>query len=133
MANQVDLVVKKNDETTNITYTGVQPSSGDNTAAIWQSQTVGTSLSHRPELHLTAKASDESRKRALRVTFVYPQIATNSTTGITSVVQRCVFSVNFTIPRDMSVVDVNEAVAQFANLLASASMKSYVKSGYSAS
>lgn len=133
MPSLANITVKKNDGTTDIVYTGVQPSSGDATAAVWQSQTVGTAISHRPELHLVARSADGSRKRALRTTFLYPQIATNTTTGVTSVVERLMASTNWTIPRDMTAADVNEAVAQYANLLASTLIKQCVQSQYSAS
>lgn len=132
MPSASNVVVKKNDGVTDITYTTVQPSSGDGVAAIWQSQTVGNSISHRPEFRLSAREADQGRKRAARVTFMYPQIATNSTTTLTSVVDRTMISANVTLPKAMAVADINEAVSQFANLLASTLIKDCLKQGYSA-
>lgn len=132
MPSIANITVKKNDGTTDIVYSAVQPSSGDGVAAIWQSQTVGTALSHRPEFRLSARDFEQGRKRATRSTFVYPQIATNTTTGITAVVDRMMLSTNATMPKNMTAADVNEAVSQYANLLASTLIKDCVKSGYSA-
>lgn len=132
MASIADITIKKNDGTTDIVYVGVQPSSGDGTAAVWQVTAGGLAAAHRPELHLSARSSDAARKRALRSTFVYPQLATDSTTTITSVVQRAIASTNWTIPREMTQTQVDEFVTQYANLLAHTLLRTCVKSGYSA-
>lgn len=133
MAEIADITVKKNDGTTDIVWTGVQPSSGDGTAAIWQSQTVGSAVAHRPELRLSARDADSGSARAMRATGKYPQIATNTTTGVTSVINVADIQVNWKMPKGMAATDVNEFVSQLANLFASAAFKNYVKSGYSAS
>jgi hypothetical protein len=64
---------------------------------------------------------------------MYPQIATNTTTGLTTVVDRALASVDWTFPTGMSQVDINEFVSQFANLVAQTLVKDCVKQGYSAS
>lgn len=133
MPSLADITVKKNDGTTDIVYTGVAPSSGDNTPAVWKSQTIGTAGAHQPEFRLTSREANQGSKRALRSTFVYPQIATDSTTSITSVVNRAMASTDWTMPKDMTATDVNEFVSQYANLLASTLLKSCVKAGYAAS
>jgi hypothetical protein len=133
MAAIADLTVKKNDGTTNIVFTGVQPSSGDNTPAVWKSQTVGTASAHQPEFRLVGKDTHKGSKRTLRSTFQYPQIATNTTTSITSVVGRALADTNWVIPKGMTATDVNEFVSQYANLLAATLVKQCVQSGYSAS
>lgn len=133
MPQITNITVKKNDGTTDITYTQQQPSSGDGSYAVWQSTTVGTAPAHRPELRLVARESNKGAARALRSTYMYPQIATNSTTTVTSVVNRAMASTDWTVPKDMSAADINEFVAQYANLLAAALIKSCVQTGYSAS
>lgn len=133
MPSMANITVKKNDGTTDIVFTGVVPSSGDGVQAIWNSQTVGSSPSHQPSLKLSSREASNGAKRALHAVFVYPQIATNTTTGVTSVVNRAVASVDWTMPKDMSQTDLNEMTSQFANLLASTLIKDCVKAGYSAS
>lgn len=126
------ITVKKNDGTTDIVYTGVIPASGDGSAAVWKSQTVGTASAHQPELRLTSREAEKGSKRALRATYVYPEIATNSTTGITSVVGLAMGSADWLVPKSMKAADVNEIASQFANLLVAALIKQCVKDGYSA-
>lgn len=132
MPSLANITVKKADGTTDITYTGVVPSSGDSTPAIWKSQTVGSAQAHQPELRLVARDSADKKKRILRMTFLYPSIQTDSTTGRTTVVNRAFATCDFTFDTDMPQTDVNEAVAQFFNLGDSSLIVDCVKVGYSA-
>lgn len=127
-----NITVKKNDGTTDIIWTGVQPSSGDGTPATWKSQTVGTASAHQPELRLSARDANKGSHRLLRLTFQYPQIATNSTTSVTSVVQKAMATLEMEIPKAMASADVNEAVSQLTNLIDSTLIISCLKEGYSA-
>lgn len=129
MPSQANITVKKNDGTTDITYTAMQPSSGDGVQAIWKSTTVGTAPVHQPEVRVSAKASNGS-KREVRWTYVYPEIATNSTTGTTSVVYKERASVSFEIDTASATTSINESVAQFFNVLASAHAKAITQGGY---
>lgn len=129
MPSQANITVKKNDGTTDITYTAVQPSSGDGVQAIWKSQTVGTAPAHQPELRCSARAIGGSKRR-IRFTYVYPEIQTNSTTGATSVAFRELGTFEFEMDTASANVTINEAVAQFANLLASAHAKAISQGGY---
>lgn len=128
-----DIVVKKNDAVTNITFAAQAPSSGDGVAAVWRSTTVGTSPAHAPEFRLASRDADKGKKRALRATFVYPQISTNSTTGVTTVVQRAMVGIDISFSKDMAQTDINEFVAQAGNLFASTLVQACAKAGYSAS
>jgi len=130
MAGLTSLNVLKNDGTTTVTFTGQVPSSGDGTPAVWQNIAVGTAQTHRPELRMSAKNSGDGSKRVVRLTFQYPTIATNSTTGLTSVVYKGGFSTELYFPKDQPVSDTNELVAQFCNLMGHASMKTYLQSGF---
>lgn len=133
MPSLANIVVKKNDGTTDITYTGVSPSSGDGTPAVWKSQTVGTAQSHQPELRLLSKDAKAGANRHVRSTFQYPQIATNTTTGLTSVVDRASAATDWNFSKGMSQTEINEFVTQYANLLVATLVKDCVKSGFSAS
>lgn len=129
MPSQANITVKKNDGTTDITYTAVQPSSGDGVQAIWKSQTVGSAPAHQPELRCSSR-SQSGGKREIRWTYVYPEIQTNTTTGATSVAFREMAAASFTIDTASATVSIDEAVAQFVNLLASAHAKAVTQSGY---
>lgn len=133
MPSIANIIIKKNDGVTDITFTASSPASGDNTPAVWKSTSVGNAPAHQPEFRLVAREAKKGAARALRSTFQYPQNATNSTTGLTSVVSRAMASVDWTFEKSMSQTDINEFVTQFANLLVSTLVKDCVKSGYSAS
>lgn len=133
MPTMANITIKKNDGTTDVVYTAVTPSSGDATAAVWKSQTVGNAPSHQPEFRLASREAAKGAKRALRCTYQYPQIATNSTTGLTSVIDKASASTDWVFPKGMSQTDINEFVSQYANMLVSTLVKDCVKAGYSAS
>ncbi len=128
-----NITVKKNDGTTDITFTAQAPSSGDGTAAVWKSTSVGTAPGHQPELRLTAKDGNKGVNRALRSTFGYPSLMTNSTTSQTTVQFMGMASTDWTFPKGMPQADINEFVSQYANLLVSTLIKDCGKAGYSAS
>lgn len=132
MPDMANITVKKNDGTTDIVYTKQTPASGDNTPAVWRSTSVGSAPAHAPEFRLLAKDAKAGANRAMRGTYKYPQIATNSTTGITSVVDTASASTDWNFPKAMSQADINEFVSQYANLLVSTLVKDCAKSGYSA-
>lgn len=125
-----NMTVLKKDGTTNIVYTGVQAAQGEGSPAIWKSKTVGTAPAHQPEFRMSSRDADKGAKRALRSTFVYPQIATNTTTGVTSVVGMAMASADWTIPKGMAQTDIDEFAHQFANLLKA--QVAAVQEGYAA-
>ncbi len=133
MPSIATITVKKNDGSTDIAYTGVQPSSGDGSQAIWKAQAVGSAPAHRPELRLSAKDGTNGRTRVLKATYRYPQIATNTTTSITSVVDSASCSVTWEIPKAMAQTDIDEFASQLANLVDSTLVVDCVKAGFSAS
>lgn len=125
-----DIVVKKNDGTTDITYTAISPAAGDGANAIWRSQSVGNAVEHQPELRLLSKDSGQSRK--LVGNMHYPQIATNTTTNTTSVLRTSKFRVEVDLAKGMPLVDTNEFVAQATGLFRSALIQACLKGGVSA-
>ena len=129
-----NITVKKNDGTTDIVYTAVSPSSGDKTAAVWKSQSVGSSLAFQPELRLTSRETtlDGKPARSLRATYAYPQVANNTLDGFMYVFRKATFSQEVVFPKDMVQTDVDECVTQFTNLMVSTVIRACLKSGYSA-
>lgn len=121
MPNLANITVKKNDAVTDIVYSGVNPAGGVDAPAILRSNTVGTAVAHRPELRVNVKNAGPMDR--VVGTFKYPQIATNSTTGVTSVVGSVGGKFEFQVDKSTDQTVVNEAAAQFANLIASALIK----------
>lgn len=126
-----NLVVKKNDGVTDITYTGVAASAGDSSPAVWQSLTVGTAVAFHPELRITARPQG-SGNRAVNIQFSYPYVVTG-TDGISRVAKRWnVNPVSISVPTDMPDTEVAEAAAQFGHLMATALVVEIMKVGRSA-
>lgn len=124
------ITVKKNDGTTDVIYTSTSPSAGNGNPAIWRNDTVGTAMSHRPELRLTSREGGNGVNRVLRATFVWPQVALDSTTNVSKIVNKLAAASDWTVPKDMPATEIAEAVSQYANLLASALIKQSVKDGF---
>jgi hypothetical protein len=132
MPSLANMTVKKNDGTTDVTYTGISPASGDGSPATWRNESIGVAANHRPELRLSSKDGKSGSARILRATYVFPQIATNTTTTLTSVVTSAKFTGEWELPKGMASTDVNEFAAQIANLIDHSLIVSCVQSGVSA-
>lgn len=130
MPSMANITVKKNDGTTDIVWTGVCPSSGDGVPAIWRSETVGSAPMHYPTLEVRSRFNGQKTARRVDSNFVYPQIATDTTTSLVSVVNRATFQSSAAIPMGMPAADIAEAVSQYANLLTAALIKDTHKSGF---
>lgn len=123
-----NITVKKNDGTTDIIYTAKGGANG-NLPAIWQAP-GGNAQQHQPEFRLSSRDTVRGADRNLRSTYRYPQVATNTTTGVTSVVNTARARTDWDFPKSMSQADINEFVSQYANLLVSTLMKDSCKSGF---
>jgi len=130
MTVMANIVVKKNDGTTDITWSAMTPSAGNNVPAIWRSQSVGGSAGFRPEFRLTSKDGGDGKTRVLRGTISYPQLATDTTTSLVQVPNRASADINWRLPAEMPATDINEFASQFANLIASVLIKDSVKEGF---
>lgn len=119
MPAQVAITIKKFDGTTDIVYDVLQPSGGDGTWAKWR-QDTGNSLPMglRPQLWVKTTESGAGIRR-VELRYDYPHAYTDTTT---SLVQGTGKSVSFrngslAAPQDVPAAIMNEAVAQFANLV----------------
>lgn len=129
MPAMADLTVKKADDVTNITYSSFQPSSGDGVAAVWRSETVGSAAAHKPTLTMTSRWNGPKTARRVEISYAYPQIYTDTNTGLVMVQNRIPFTLSGVIPVAVPDSDINEAVAQLTNLLDAALVNSCLKAG----
>jgi len=129
MPSMSNITVKKNDGTTDVVYTAFTPSAGDKTPAAWKNQTVGTAASHRPELKLSSRDNGLNTARRVDGVFSYPSLVTG-TDGKTTVSDKLIINFSAVVPKGMADVDVNEAVSQGCNLVASVLIKDSLKIGY---
>lgn len=130
MPQIANLTIKKNDGTTDITYTGVVPSSGEKSPAIWRSLTVGTAAAHQPEFRMVARSNGNSTARRFDVHATYPTLVTSPADGRISVADRVIFDLSVLVPLNMANADVNEAVSQLCNLMSTTLVKDSFKTGF---
>jgi len=128
-----DITIKGADGSTNITYTGVVPSAGDKSPAVWRANGLGGSIGQRPELRLKSFANGNSQLRKLEASFSYPSTFTDASTGRVSVAERLNYTLTVAVPVTMPDATLVEAVAQGMNLLASTLFKDSISSGYAPS
>lgn len=130
MANATDITVKKYDLATDILYFGVQGSSGDGKSPAIYRSSVSGAVAFRPEMRVWARDNGTRTARRIDAVYTFPQLSTNTTTGVTSIVNRYGFNLSAVMPMEMPPTDCNEAVAQFFHLLNHARMKDVFRVGY---
>lgn len=129
MPQIADIVIKKADNTTNVTFTAVSPSAGDKSPAVWKNATVGTILAARPTFTLVMMDNGTKKARRARSTFFWPKTRTDANGNVT-VSGGASSESSHLVPQDMTPAEIGEFVAQFANLLASALIKQSLSDGY---
>lgn len=130
MPAAANLTVKKNDGTTDITYTVLAASGGDKSPAVFRSTSAPGTGGQQPSLQVSSRANGDGTARRVDMTFVYPSTYTDSSTGLTQIRSKMVAQVSVAVPLDIVSADANEAGAQFAHLLNSALMVSVLQGGY---
>ena len=129
MPNMANLVIKKSDGTTDVTYTVLAPSSGDKTAARWASKTVGTTPAQNPEFSLKSESNGPGTARRVTGSFRWP---TTSQDAGGNVVVTGGANGTFTllVPQNQTAAVIKEQAYQFANLIASSLCKQAMEEGY---
>lgn len=131
MATATNLIVKKYDNTTDVTYSVISGAPGDRLPAIWRAESFATVAGNRPVFTVASKAVQNGKNaRVVEAKLQYPELVTDSTTGVISVRLKDVISCAATI--DMTATDGThqEAVAQFFNLCNSAALRGVFISGF---
>jgi hypothetical protein len=130
MPQMADITVKKADGSTDIIYVAQSPSAGDSQPAVWRATAAGAAPAFQPELRLWTKSNGPKTARRVYFEFTYPQTATDTTTSLTSVVNKEIASGSCLLPNEVPTTQSAEFAAQFGNLLASALIKSCMSSGF---
>lgn len=131
MANMADIIVKKADGTTNITFTALTPSSGDKVPAVWRSETAGLAAGLRPTFEMQSQWNGPRTARRVQINGQYPFTVTDTTTSTTTVKARIPFNATWTVPIEVPDTVVSEAVAQLSNMMVSPLAQTSIKLGYS--
>jgi hypothetical protein len=132
MTAMAAITIKKDDGTTNVTYSVVTASGGDKSPAVWRNNSFGGTPGQRPELRLSAAPNGDNTGRKLTGSFTYPALYTDTSTGLTQVRNRANFQFTAFVPAEMPDADAAEFGAQIGNLLADALIEDCLTLGYSA-
>lgn len=130
MPAMANITVKKADNTTDIVYTALTPSSGDKVPAQWRVESIGTVAGNRPTLVVQTRYSADKQARIVEGRVTYPETYTDSTTGIISVRNRELFTFSGIVHLATADAIVSELAAQSANLLKSPLMQEVLKTGF---
>lgn len=129
MAQAANIVVKKNDGTTDVTYSLMSPASGDNAPAVFRNLSVGTAPGHKPEYRISSQWNGPKTARKIRETLVYPVVQTIN--GVQVVTDRLIKDVTYTIASAAPQTDIDEFISQGANLSVNAAVvKDSIKAGF---
>lgn len=133
MPNMANITVKKADGTTDVIYVNQAPASGDSTPARWRVDAIGTVPANRPVFTVMSKSASNGATRVVSGKLVFPEVYTDSTTGLISVRSSVSLSVDCRVPQILTDTTIAEAVAQFANLLKATLIQDSFKTGYAPS
>jgi len=111
MPTMANITVKKSDGTTDVTFSALQGSSGDGVAAVWRCESVGTAAGHKPSVTMTSRWNGPRTARRVDASFMYPQIATDTATGLTSVVNKVPVTISAVVPVAVPDTVVAESIA----------------------
>lgn len=129
------LVVKKADETTNITFDPLTGAAGDGSKAVWRQDTGAVAampVGHRAVLSMATVWNGPKTARRSVIEFKRPYSTQNSTTLKYESTDSVVGRLEITVPQAIPATEINEAVYQFCNLigLASGQIKVASATGY---
>jgi len=131
MPDMADIIVKKADGTTNVTFNKLTASSGDKVPAQWRQEATGASASLRPTFEMVSQWNGPRTARRVSSSFQYPYTVTDTTTSTTTVKSRIPFQTSMALPTEVPDTIVAEAVAQGTNLMTSTLVVASLKQGYS--
>lgn len=130
MAAQVDIVIKKADNATNVTFSALIRSAGDKIAAVWQSLSSSSSVANRWTLKQVSHDNGPKTARKVMTFFRAPIVRTIN--GADVVVATVPMELTATVATVLTDAEINEAVSQGLNLFATAQVKAGYTSGYAA-
>lgn len=129
MAAIANLVVKKTDGVTDVTFTAIAGAAADGQPATWQNTASSTIRAYRSSLSMKAKLNGTKQARRVDVTALFPVVRVVS--SVDMLIGKIPLDFSVPVPEWATDAEVNEAVDQFINLLASTHIRTHIKSGIS--
>lgn len=129
MANIANLVVKKSDNVTNVTFNSVAGAASDGVPATWVNTSSSTIRQNRSSLSMKAKLNGTKTARRVDVQAQFPVI--RLVNSVETLMGRIPVDFSIPIPEWATDAEIAEAVDQSINLLAEATVRAQIKSGTS--
>lgn len=126
MPTMANITVKKYDGTTDVVYTALTASGGDSSPARWALTAASTIAAQRPRLSMSTRFNGKQDARQIAIDFIYPVYDVDDV-----LIGTIPFRVTGTIGQQIDDSSVQEAVAQFTNLVDGPLLNSAMISGYS--
>lgn len=130
MPQMANIVVKKADGTTDITWTAVTASAGDSIPARWTSDSAAAIRGHRPTFEQRSQYNGPRTARRVTETIKFPII--RGISGVDTKVGEQIVELSYLQPVDVTDSEAAECVAQATNLFASVLNRACLNSAYSA-
>lgn len=133
MPTMANITVKKYDGTTDIVFDGLSGSGGDGSPAVWRQDTgaaSGLPVGLRKLLKLWTMWNGPKTARQMKYNIIMPYAVQDTTTSLYSAKDRVVFDGIVTIPQSIPAGEINEAIYQGLNLLASSLVKQSGSAGF---
>lgn len=130
MPSMANITIKKDDGSTDVTYTAVVASGGDKSPAIWRNNSASGTPGQRPELRVSSRNNGDNTARRVEIQFTYPSVYTDTATSTTKVGARANFSGSFVMPGTMPDADAAEFGAQIGNLIAASLIEDSITVGF---
>lgn len=130
MTAMANIVVKANDGSTDITYTQLCASAGDKTPARWHVAETAVPSAYRKTAEMSSRFN--ANRDARRVEVLTRRPVTAVVNGAITLVATPMMSTTLVAPTSVVQSEIDEIVAQHANLLKSTLMQACLKEGYAA-
>lgn len=134
MPVMANLVVKKADETTNITYDALTGAAGDGSKAVWRQDTgaaAGMPVGHRATMEMSTRENGSRTARHASTVYKRPYSTQNTVTSKYEATDSFVLSASAVMPKAIPASELAESVHQACNILAQTLIKDALKAGYS--
>lgn len=130
MPQMANIVVKKADGTTDITWTAVVASAGDSIPARWTSDSAASIRGHRPTFEQRSQFNGPRTARRVTESVKFPII--RSISGVDTKVGEQIIDLTYLQPVDVTDLEAAECIAQATNLFSSLLNRACLNSAYSA-
>jgi len=121
----------KADGVTAITYTAMNPSSGDNVPALWRSLTPTVPYAGlKPWITMLSKWNQKKDARRVNIQMMYPSCIQDTTTEKWSPIGNIVADISIVMPQGIPQGDIDEAVMQLFSAVWDVNFRAAVKAGF---